>query len=576
MSKRIRPSSVRSSKGRMLEQGTQDCRPRREHLAPGEGEQRMRQLGTARDGFLRGGEQPARRPFRNMPSQHGETTADALEQVVEVMGHTAAELADDLHLLRLHQLGGAFLDKALQFFPRPLQDGFGFTLFGYVDVDPDPFADCPAWADQRDGLDAETAPDAVTAPHPMLEQEGPPSRHRGFPGLDGRLGILGMDGPGPSVALVFVIGLPRQRRPAELFPFHLPLGVVGPQDAVDGPDGGPETLLALAQRRFRGPAALHIDEDAREVQRRPIGGMLDPSVRFDPMVVSILATHPVLMGIGSAASDHFVDCRHQSRFVVGMHSSDHLFAAQPCAASFGIEPERSGELLVCRKTIRRQMPEPGADDGPSIQGKLHTLGIGAGAGLALHELAPHHHLGSDFGAGAEQAGDRSRLVPQWRVEKGEVGFLRIAAALDDERDVVHLDRLAAIGLGDDALEIAAYLAPDVEEIAPHGAWMFVRQEPGVRRVVDKGASGTPDDEHRLVGAEHDRDRCLQRRWPILRRAQGCISPIMLQEKGAAGAAFRQERRAGLMCGSMVPAGHRAMGSCQRGSLQAVVMRAWFQ
>ena len=80
-------------------------RGRGERLAPGEGEQVARQLGTAQrrlggalDEFLRRFRQPGQL------AEEIEIAQDDGEEVVEVMRHAAGQLADRLHLLRLLQL----------------------------------------------------------------------------------------------------------------------------------------------------------------------------------------------------------------------------------------------------------------------------------------------------------------------------------------------------------------------------------------------------------------------------------------------------------------------------------------
>lgn len=58
-----------------------------------------------------------------------------------------------------------------------------------------------------------------------------------------------------------------------------------------------------------------------------------------------------------------------------------------------------------------------------------------------------------------------RLVPDGGVGECEVGFLKVAPTLHEERDVLHVDGFACVRLLHDREEIGTDLRPDIEERA---------------------------------------------------------------------------------------------------------------
>ena len=74
--------------------------------------------------------------------------------------------------------------------------------------------------------------------------------------------------------------------------------------------------------------------------------------------------------------------------------------------------------------------------------------------LALGDVAAlGEHLSRGLGAGAEHARDRAPVVANRRVAEGKMRFLGVAVAVHDERDVVHVRRLARIGARQDRLDL---------------------------------------------------------------------------------------------------------------------------
>jgi len=75
-------------------------------------------------------------------------------------------------------------------------------------------------------------------------------------------------------------------------------------------------------------------------------------------------------------------------------------------------------------------------------------------------------------------------VPHGRREEGEVRLLRVAAAVYQEFDVVHLHGLAPVGLLDDRQEVGADLVPDLEEVAAQGIRVLAGKDLPMAIVVD--------------------------------------------------------------------------------------------
>jgi hypothetical protein len=96
-----------------------------------------------------------------------------------------------------------------------------------------------------------------------------------------------------------------------------------------------------------------------------------------------------------------------------------------------------------------------------------------------------------------------------------VGFLRIALAVHDERNVVHVKRLARISLLHDGREIAPDLGPNVKERTAERFGVLPPEDLGVGVIVDQSACRSPDHEHRLVRAQHNGDQRTQRHGPAL-------------------------------------------------------------
>ena len=114
----------------------------------------------------------------------------------------------------------------------------------------DPLANRIIGVEQRDGPDRKRLILTVLETYPMFKLKQTTPGHGLSPGYHGGLGIVGMRGRGPAVALVVGIGLSGESGPAGLFTFHFAPCVVGPQNTLHGINGSLKPLFTGSQVFF--------------------------------------------------------------------------------------------------------------------------------------------------------------------------------------------------------------------------------------------------------------------------------------------------------------------------------------
>jgi hypothetical protein len=105
-------------------------------------------------------------------------------------------------------------------------------------------------------------------------------------------------------------------------------------------------------------------------------------------------------------------------------------------------------------------------------------------------------------------------------------LLRVSSALHDEGDVIHVDRLARIGLLDNRQEVCPNLVPDSEEVTTQGSRMLAREDLHIGIVVEQRALRPPGDEHGLVRPQHDPDKGFEALRPPFGRANRRRRPVV--------------------------------------------------
>jgi hypothetical protein len=105
-------------------------------------------------------------------------------------------------------------------FPFERQSAFfhQLTFFGNVGVNTDPLSYFAGAIENRDCANAKEAVDAVLSPYAVFKYEVAFRAHRLIPGINGFLGVLGVNGIGPAVTPIVVIRLAREGGPAGCSP----------------------------------------------------------------------------------------------------------------------------------------------------------------------------------------------------------------------------------------------------------------------------------------------------------------------------------------------------------------------
>jgi hypothetical protein len=146
--------------------------------------------------------------------------------------------------------------------------------------------------------------------------------------------------------------------------------------------------------------------------------------------------------------------------------------------------------------------------GRLLEESLQALHLGDGLPLGAH---PRGRLR----AGAEHAGHPSAFVAHRGVAEGESGLLRVAVAVHDEGDILHMRRLAGIGARQDRLDLVPDVGPELIERPAERRRVARPAHCRVAVVVEGRVLGPPHDQHGLLRDKRDADQRLERRRPGL-------------------------------------------------------------
>ena len=355
-------------------------------------------------------------------------------------------------------VGGGGPDKArhgLRHGAKPglafAQGGLGLAKFGDVGVDADPFAHLPVGACQRDGADGEPPPSNVRPANPMLKDVDASFGDRGVPGHNTRASVIRVHRVGPAVSLVLLRCLARQGRPAGLYALHLARGVVGPQHALDGVDGGAESTLALAQALLGLPALIDVDDRAHVTQPCAVRVEAGRCCVDGQAVHPVGPPQPVFRTEGRTDGVGAHEIRFRPRAVVRMHG------VQPAKALGGLF-RLAGELVPAAVQVGAVALRVGH---PHHHGCV--VGHVAEAAFALAHGPLREDLAGGFLTSAEHSTDRARFVAHGRVGERVPGVLGEAVTLHDEVQVLHECGLAGHGGFDERYEVVPDFRPDLLE-----------------------------------------------------------------------------------------------------------------
>ncbi|CAH0281682.1 hypothetical protein SRABI70_03782 [Pseudomonas sp. Bi70] len=278
---------------------------------------------------------------------------------------------------------------------------------------------------------------------------------------------------------------------------------------------------------FDGAPLLDVDQYAGKAQASAIGGQFDAAVGLQPIVVAIGAAHAVLVGIGAAPGNRFVDGGVQAVDILGVHRRHHLLQAEASAAQGRVEAEAAGEGFVDGELVTGQIPEPGADDRTSGQRQLHPFGIGEG------RLFDGDHLGG-FDGHIEKTGDRPAGVAQRAVGEGPVGVFGVAIAGGQQVHVLLVHGCARQYLVDQRADGWPDVGPDFFDGAPQCIGVAFTEQCDVGIVVDQGSFRPPGRAHGETAGAHDGAGGAQLCRPALLRAQRSSGPVEIVEDGRHG------------------------------------------
>src|ERR1700744_5403891 len=102
--------------------------------------------------------------------------------------------------------------------------------------------------------------------------------------------------------------------------------------------------------------------------------MVDAPIRFDPIILTVIALYSVLVRVGAPFGDGFIDGHTQALTIIGMHRRDDLLQRDAAMAQGGIKAETPCKSCINGEAIGWQVPEPCADDGAGVEGELNALG----------------------------------------------------------------------------------------------------------------------------------------------------------------------------------------------------------
>ncbi|MET3714486.1 hypothetical protein ABMD26_000734 [Pseudomonas sp. PvP001] len=342
-----------------------------------------------------------------------QASGQARQQVVEVVGDAAGQLAHGLHLLRLMQ-------RRLGLFP--FGDGDAHALFeGLVQLHDGSLGllacrDVDGRADQADDF-------AVLVHERRLERQ--PGRRRAVGKADFFFHFLGVaafhDAPvglhdHPGLDLVFqklqvgaadvLLGrFADEFAGAAVGHQHPPLAILGVDHTRHGGGEGAQQVGHAIAFGLGGAALLNVQQDTGKALG-PAGCVeFHMAVGFDPAIAAIALQHSILAAVMTAVAERLEHGRLDPGPILRVNAGHGLFQRQALCADLGGQAEGAGEAVVSTEVVGCDIPHPGAHDRPGVEGQLQALGrIGSvrlvrRAGIARVFGRLGRHIGSQRNAG---------------------------------------------------------------------------------------------------------------------------------------------------------------------------------
>ena len=224
-------------------------------LPTGEGQHATGQR-TAAHGALDGivEQLELRRIGRHALAQEFETAEHSHQQIVEIVGDAAGQIADGFHLLGLTQAFPGFGQRGGALLEPLLEQAFGVLLVIDVGVAADPARDGAVVIADRHGAGEMPAPGAVMAADAKLCLIGRAGLDRGLPGQRRLPHVLGMDDAAPQCPVQFTRTSAAIGIDLIVEPIELPVRRRGPDVVWHGLRKGAELRFTLTQRELGAPA----------------------------------------------------------------------------------------------------------------------------------------------------------------------------------------------------------------------------------------------------------------------------------------------------------------------------------
>ncbi|MNV61409.1 hypothetical protein D3C71_1539150 [compost metagenome] len=127
--------------------------------------------------------------------------------------------------------------------------------------------------------------------------------------------------------------------------------------------------------RLDGTAIVNIDEHTGKTKRLPIGIAIDTTVRFDPVEIAVLTPNAILVGVMPSPFDCIIDGGDEPIAIFRVNRGNDLVQGNAAATQCRIETKTIREGRINGELVRRNIPDPGADDRPGAQRQLDTLGV---------------------------------------------------------------------------------------------------------------------------------------------------------------------------------------------------------
>ncbi len=243
------------------------------------------------------------------------------------------------------------------------------------------------------------------------------------------------------------------------------------------------------QLQFDALAVVDVDQHAREARGMAVGVQVDAAIGLDPQP-PVTAADTVLDAVRPAPGQGDFQVRPDIVQVIGMDGGQQDLDIDPGAQGRGVDAEGARETLVGGDQARRNIPDPGADDGAGIEGQADALGrfLRLGDVIATDEDAGD--LAADVADRFVQQVDEAVAGRCFELDRHGPADIGLARTIDLVQQVVE----ALVGQLREGL---AHAEAQQRTAAGNGAVGFVGIGVDVRRPFQDGGEARHLGQHRL-------------------------------------------------------------------------------